>query len=110
MRFEAYEVALELLGELVPVVEQLRRHSADLADQLERAGTSLVLNLGEGSRRRGKDPIRFFAMAAGSASEIRAALDVARVWRWATLNDRVLALLDRELAMLWRLTHPRPSR
>lgn len=108
--FVAYNVALELVAALASVVKQLRAHSADLADQVERAGTSLVLNLGEGSRRQGKDPKRFYAMAAGSASEILAALDVARAWGWNVETTEARALLDRERGLLWGLMHgPRRS-
>ncbi len=46
--FVTYQVALELVRALRPIVEQLRTNSSDLANQIERAGTSLVLNLGEG--------------------------------------------------------------
>ena len=107
MSFHAYDNALLLVRCLAPVVEQLRSRSRDLADQLERAATSVVLNLAEGARRRGKDQVRFYAMAAGSASEIRAALDVAQAWGWSIACEPARELLDRPRAMLWRLTHPR---
>ena len=87
--FVVYNVALELVRTLRPIVAELRNHSSNIADQIERAGTSLVLNLGEGNRRAGKDRRRFFVMAQGSASET------------------VRALLDRERALLWGLVHPR---
>jgi four helix bundle protein len=81
--FVVYNVALELVRALRPIVAELRTHSSNIADQIERAGTSLVLNLGEGNRRAGKDRRRFFVMAQGSdASEILAALDVADAWGW----------------------------
>jgi len=67
-----------------------------------------VLNLGEGNRRAGKDRRRFFVMAQGSASEIRAGLDVAEAWGWAVKADEAKVILDRELQLLWRLIHPRP--
>ena len=65
----AYTVALDLVRALRPVVAQLRQHSADAADQVERAASSIVHNLAEGSRRHGRDPKRFFDMAHGSAGE-----------------------------------------
>jgi len=105
--FIVYNVALELVRSLRPVVEQLRLHSRDLADQIERAGTSVVLNIGEGNRRAGKDRRRFFTMAQGSASEIQAAIDVADGWGWPVDVGVVKPLLDRELRLLWGLTHVR---
>ena len=100
----AYEVALELVRALRPVVAQLRRHSADAADQVERAASSVVLNLAEGDRRRGRDPRRFWDMAHGSAAEIRGALDLADAWGWQVESAGARALLDRELGLLWGLT------
>ena len=79
----------------------------DSADQVERAGSSVVHNLGEGSRRAGKDRCRFYVMANGSASEIRAALDVADAWGWNIDSTAARKILDRELGLLWGLTHPR---
>ena len=105
--FVAYTNGLELIRALKPVVEALRRHSAEMAKQIERAGTSLVLNLGEGSRRAGRDPCRFYVMAQGSASEILAALDTAEAWGWEVDTSKVRPLLDRERALLWGLTHRR---
>ena len=105
--FVVYTVALELVRSLRPIVAELRTHSSNIADQIERAGTSLVLNLGEGNRRAGKDRRRFFVMAQGSASEILAALDVADAWGWIVDAQVVRVLLDRARALLWGLVHPR---
>ena len=100
----AYDVALDLVRALRPVVTKLRTYSADAADQVERAATSIVLNLAEGGRRHGRDPRRFFDMAHGSAGEIRGALDVAEAWGWQIESAQARALLDRELGLLWGLT------
>lgn len=105
--FAAYTVALDLVRALRPIIDKLRSHSADVADQLERAGTSLVLTIAEGNRGHGRDPRRFFWMASGSASEITAALDLASVWGWPVDDTRARVLLDRQRALLWGLTHPR---
>jgi four helix bundle protein len=104
--FVAYTNGLELVRALRPIIEQLRRHSSDAANQVERAGTSLILNLAEGSRRHGRDPLRFYMIASGSASEILGALDVAAAWGWPLDDQHARALLDRERRLLWGLTHP----
>ncbi len=101
--FVAYETALEMLRALAPVVVQLKRHNADLADQVVRAGSSVTLNLSEGSGRRGRDRKRFFQFAQGSAKEIRGALDTADAWGWRVESARARVLLDRVLALLWGL-------
>ena len=103
--FVAYEVTRTLICELRPVVESLRRHDHDATKQLIRAGTSVLLNLGEGARRRGGDQKRFYAMANGSANEVRAVLDVADAWGWSTDAEKARKTLDRLLGLLWGLTH-----
>lgn len=100
----AYTVALDLIRALRPVVAQLKQYSSEAADQVERAASSIVHNLAEGDRRRGRDPKRFFDMAHGSAAEIRGALDVADAWGWQVDSEKARALLDRELGLLWGLT------
>jgi four helix bundle protein len=105
--FVAYTNGLDLARALRPMIDEVRARSADLADQLERAITSLLLNLAEGNRRYGRDPRRFHVIASGSASEITAALDLACLWGWLRDDDHVRALLDRERRLLWGLTHPK---
>ena len=107
---DAYNVTLDLIRELrtiVPVVEQQDR---DLADQLRRAANSVFLNLCEGRKRLKGDQVRFFGYASGSACEVRAALDLAVTWGWLEQPVVALQLADRLVAMLWRLSHPRPTR
>src|SRR5262245_7729987 len=100
----AYTVALDLIRALRPVVAQLRQCSPEAAEQVERAASSIVHNIAEGSRRNGRDPKRFFDMAHGSAGEICGALDVADAWGWQVDSAQARALLDRELRLLWGLT------
>ncbi len=106
-RFDAFEVSLEIIRGLRPIVVRLRTRDAELSSQLRRAAASVALNLEEGSRRVGRDRIHHFRIAAGSAAESRACLRVAEAW--GHLEDAevagLLALLDRLLAMCWRLTH-----
>jgi four helix bundle protein len=102
--FVAYTNALELTRELVPVIKLVREQSSDLALQLERAISSVVLNIGEGSKRHGKDPRRFYIMADGSASEVRAVLDLAEAFGWSVKSERARELVDRQLRLLFGLT------
>src|SRR5688572_14480608 len=78
--FDAYDVALQLIRELAVVVVVVARHDADLVRQLRRAGSSVPLNLREGYRRAGADRKHLWRVAAGSADEVQAALDVAVAW------------------------------
>jgi four helix bundle protein len=107
--FEAYEVALELAVAMGPVIERVGRRDRDMAGQMRRATQGVPSSLAEGARRAGQDRIQLFRIASGSAAEIRTLLILARAWGYLRPTDleAVQPLLDRELAMLWRLTHPR---
>ena len=103
--FIAYDVSLQLIRSLRPLVPVLKKHDRDLADQLRRAATSVALNLGEGRRRAGGDQRRHYEIAHGSAGEVLTALDVARAWGYVVDDVDAKQHLDRLLALLWRLTH-----
>ena len=106
--FHAYEVAKQLIRELRPLLPVIRREDKNLASQLQRAATSVALNLAEGNRRLGRDRVHAFSIAAGSADEVRAALEVAEAWGYlpGPRTRPALGMVDRQLALLWRLTHP----
>jgi four helix bundle protein len=109
MAFNAFTVAIDLVAALRAPVERIRRYDRDLADQIRRAASSVALNVSEGNQRVGRDRTHLFRVAAGSAAEVHAALTVACGRGY--IGDEAVApargLLDRELAILWRLTHPR---
>ena len=105
MPFHAFDVSLELIRCLRDPVRQLRAADPKLADQLRRAAASVALNLAEGRRRFGHDRRYLFSVAAGSAAEVRAALQVAAAWGDVDANEQALQLVDRVVAMTWRLTH-----
>ena len=107
-RFIALSVTIEVVRELRPVVVALKRIDKDLANQIHRAASSVALNLGEGSKRTGGDRLHSFRIAAGSAAEVRAALEVADAWGHLGTRDMktLLDLLDRQAALLYRLLQP----
>jgi len=105
--FHVYSAALGLVSALRPVLEALTKRDRALADQLRRAAASVTRNIAEGNRRAGQDRFQFFRIAAGSAAEVRAAMDVAGAWGYIEASPAAEAELDRVLAMLWRLTHGR---
>jgi four helix bundle protein len=107
MAFQVAEYSYELIEILQPLVQRIRARDRSLADQLTRAASSIVLNIAEGDvSDPGTQRSRFFT-AAGSASETRAALRVAAGWRYIAVSeaDRAHALLNRIIAILWKLTH-----
>jgi four helix bundle protein len=105
MGFDALEVALELVGEVKKVLAVVGQVDKSLADQMTRALNSIALNVGEGSRRVRGDRVHHWRIADGSAMELKTAIRVALAWGHIRqgLAAPSLALLDRELAMLWRL-------
>ena len=64
------------------------------------------MNIAEGARRVGKDRTHLWRVAAGSANEVRVALRTAVAWGDldAALTLRSMQLLDRVIAMLWKMT------
>jgi four helix bundle protein len=105
--FDALEVSLTVMELLAGVEAKIRMRRKSLADQIGRAAESVSLNLSEGRMRKGLDRIDIFRRAAGSASELTAALRIARLRHYITADDfaAVDAELDRVRAMVWRLTH-----
>ena len=127
MAFIVYDLTLQLLKELKPLIEQVRRHSPSLADQMERAGQSTFLNLAEICRlhparaakraedrhgsARGKNEAAKLQLALTECREVRAALQLSVAWGYlggaasAGTDDK----LDQVAAILWVLVH-RPRR
>ena len=78
-KLDVYQAGIEFVAKADDIVEQLPRGRAYLADQLQRAATSVPLNVAEGAGEFGrKDKARFYRMALRSATECAALLDVCR--------------------------------
>ena len=76
MPFVAYDLSIDLIAVLRPVVARLGTHDAELAMQLRTAATSVALDLAEGRRRIGKDRPHLWRVAAGSLARF------APPWTW----------------------------
>ena len=88
-RLDCYVVAIEFAA-MVPALTKSARPA--LRDQLERASSSIALNLAEGcARRTRRDRHHFFAMAQGSALECAAAIDILRVNGHVAVADATTA-------------------
>ena len=75
-KLEVYREAIAFVAWLSAVLEGAVR-VGDVKDQLDRASTSIPLNIAEGNGKyTPKDRCRFFDIAHGSALECAAALDV----------------------------------
>ena len=107
MSFIVHEVALQVVTDLAPLLPRISRLDRNLAQQLRRAATSVVLNIAEGEHSDPGNRRARFHSAAGSASETRAAIRVALAWRYLSQQqvEKALLGLDRVVAMLWKLNH-----
>lgn len=85
----------------------IRDADRSLADQLQRAATSVALNIAEGSHRRGRDRAHVYRIAAGSAAESRSCLEAATALGHVDAAAATVAWhrLDQVIAILWRVTH-----
>jgi four helix bundle protein len=75
-RLKAYQKALEFVAFAGPIIDELPAKLA-AKDQLDRASTSVVLNLAEGNGKRSHpERCRYFDIARGSGVECAGCLDV----------------------------------
>jgi four helix bundle protein len=105
-RLDVYAAAIDFVALADDIVEHLPRGRAYLADQLQRAATSIALNIAEGAGEfSGPEKARFYRMAKRSATECGAVLDVVRRLD-VSPSDRLGAgrdLLLRIVSMLTKL-------
>ena len=75
-KLRAYQESLKFAAWVEPIIERLP-HKLAARDQLDRASTSIVLNIAEGNGKRSHpDRCRYLDTARGSALESAACLDV----------------------------------
>lgn len=75
-KLDVYQESIGFVTWLAPLLESVTR-SGDVRDQLDRASTSIPLNIAEGNGRySSNDRSRFLDTAYGSALECAASLDV----------------------------------
>src|SRR5438477_7653564 len=75
-KLEVYREAIAFVAWLSPLVEATFR-IGEVKDQLDRASSSISLNIAEGNGKYApKDRCRFFDVAHGSALECAAGLDI----------------------------------
>ena len=108
-KLEVYQLALSFVGWLADLLPELKASKevriGEVVDQIDRASTSIVLNLAEGNGRRAtKQRARFFDDARGSATECAGCLDLMvakrlvsaeRVEEGKTILVRVVSMLTK---------------
>jgi four helix bundle protein len=105
-RLDVFAVAVELT-ELCAGIRP-HRGAAELCEQLRRAASSVALNIAEACGKSGRDRLRYFEIARGSATESAAALRVMLALGviCPAVHERGRALCGRLYAMLTRLVRP----
>jgi four helix bundle protein len=100
-----YEVILEVLRMLVPVIKAIEVHDRGLAGQLKEASQSIALNTAEGSGSRGGTRRARYETASGSAQETGGCLDTALSMAYVeSVDSELLNKLDHVRAVLWKLS------
>lgn len=75
-KLEVYREAIAFIAWLAPILDRILK-AGEVKDQLDRASTSIPLNIAEGNGKYApKDRCRFFDIAHGSALECASALDI----------------------------------
>ncbi len=105
-KLDAYQAAIDFVILINTVVESLPRGRAYLADQLQRAGASVPLNIAEGAGEfSGNEKIRFYRMAKRSATECAAIIDICQ--RLKIIDEKIYSksreLLIRIVSMLTKM-------
>jgi len=105
-KLDVYKAAIDLVILVDEIVEHLPRGRAYLADQLQRAGASVPLNIAEGAGEyAGNEKCRFYRMAKRSATECAGIFDIC--FRLKLIEDdryrKGRDLLIRIVAMLIKM-------
>jgi len=100
-----FDVILELLRSLKPLMQQIERNDSDLARQMRRASSSVALNVAEGAGSLGRNKRARYFTALGSARETKACIDVAAALGYIEpLDDAIVDRLNHVIGTLVNLT------
>jgi four helix bundle protein len=98
-----YQVILDLLEEMQPVVRRIEVKDRDLGRQLRRASCSIALNVAEGMYSRGRNRQARYHTALGSARETLACFEIAQRCCAMAPPSTVFAELNRVIGTLVKL-------
>ena len=100
-----YDVMIQLIVGLRPVVRRIERFDGDLVKQMRRAANSVALNMAEASGSSGGVRTQRYRTALGSARETWACLDVAEANGYVEAVDAELRKkLSQVIATLIKVT------
>ncbi len=95
----------DFVSSLGPTLTALESKNRQLADQLDRASSSILLNTAEGRYSTKGNKGARYSSALGSAGESRACLQLARARYGIDVGAVAWDRLDHVIAVLWKLTH-----
>jgi len=76
-KLDVYQLAIDFFSRSNEIIKNLPKGRGYIADQLQRAALSIVLNIAEGAGKYSpRDKASFYARARGSTTESAAVLDV----------------------------------
>ena len=111
-RLTVYQVSIDFVAWAGDLIESVSKKAA-VKDQLDRASTSVSLNIAEGNGKSSlPDRKRFFEISRGSALECAACLDifVARKFVKEEIIRDGKVMLSRIVSMLYKLAESYSSR
>ena len=105
-RLDVYQAAIEIITLVEKLTQKRPKGKAHLADQLQRAASSVVLNISEGAGEfSANEKVRFYRMARRSATECASIIDIYK--QLSLSSEQALAelrhLLLRVVSMLSKL-------
>ena len=106
-KLHVYQAAKEFLMLTESIIKQFPKGRAYLIDQLQRAASSISLNIAEGSGEFSpNEKIRFYRMARRSATECAGILDICIDLRLVDedISVKARAVLLRIVAMLTKMS------
>jgi four helix bundle protein len=99
-----HDVMLDAITTMLPMVRAIERQDRDLASQLRRAASSVVLNVAEGSGSFGGTRTQRYRTALGSARETMACLRVAERFGYVeAMPAALVAMMNRVVGTLVRV-------
>ena len=106
-----YELWLIVVRNVYRLARKVQQFDKDLAQQMRRAAASGLLNMGEGMYSKGGNRIARYHDSMGSARETMSCLHVCEAAEFVTRAEieADLERIDRVIAGLYRLCHPRRS-
>ena len=85
-----FDLCCEIIEDLNPVLDELKRKCPHMYDQLERSVTSTPQAVAEGSRSRGKNRQAHYARGCGSMDESIATLRIAAIRKYIKPVDQAV--------------------